>query len=492
MRPQTRACVVAAFAAVGAWAPTAQAYDFTIDLRTIGQGYQVRRFDADGSNELLSRRRLTQYLDLNVFDIGPPTWRGDDGGRNVVYFDASLRFETDFGGYMVGRPTGTDEIRELKQSQIDILFAFLGARNVGGRVDFQLGRQIHYDLVDFYAFDGGDAIVHLGGGVAVEAFSGTEVRGELPLSAPIYELDGTSAGSRDPATRPDQNAVLQPLVGAALMAGDGRLGVGDLRWNVRLAYRRVWSSTADRQPGEPESGVNDENFALTAFAALWNRVYLTGGLRLNLLLGEFDDQQLAARVQITRRQAVTIEHAYLAPNFDGDSIWNVFSTGAYRDLRATYELAVTPSVTTYARGFARFFQEMADEVVAGQDLGAAAPGGRFAAGGSLGAVWRSGRNVLRGDGYWDDGFGGRKLGADASVRARVARPMELEGRLTGYYWRSDLAPTTDTGVVFGAQAGGRYDLGPGVRLHLLAEDNVGTFYVGQYRVLAIVELAASL
>ena len=108
---------------------TARAYDFTIDLRTIGQGYQVRRFAADGSNEILSRRRLTQYLDLNVYDIEPSRWRGDEGGRNILYFDASLRFDSDFGGYTLGRPTGADDIAEIKQSQIDILYAFFGGKN---------------------------------------------------------------------------------------------------------------------------------------------------------------------------------------------------------------------------------------------------------------------------------------------------------------------------------------------------------------------------
>jgi hypothetical protein len=106
----------------------AAAYDFTVGLRTIGQGYQVRRFGADGSNELLSRRRLTQYMDLAVFDLAPGRWRGDDGDRNLIYFDASLRFDSDFGGYMLGRPTGTDEIHELKQSQLDILYMFLGGQ----------------------------------------------------------------------------------------------------------------------------------------------------------------------------------------------------------------------------------------------------------------------------------------------------------------------------------------------------------------------------
>ena len=50
----------------------------------------------------------------------------------------------------------------------------------------------------------------------------------------------------------------------------------------------------------------------------------------------------------------------------------------------------------------------------------------------------------------------------------------------------------DAGVVFGAQAGGRWQLGQGVRLHLLAEDNVGTYYTSQFRGLAVVEVDASL
>ena len=94
----------------GAAAP-AVAYEFSVDVRTIGQGYQVRGFAPDGTNELLSRRRLTQYLDLNVFDIGPDGWHGDDGGRNVFYVDASVRFDADFGGYMLGAPTGPNSIQ---------------------------------------------------------------------------------------------------------------------------------------------------------------------------------------------------------------------------------------------------------------------------------------------------------------------------------------------------------------------------------------------
>jgi hypothetical protein len=479
----------------------AHAYDFTLDLRTIGQGYQVRGFAPNGENELLTRRRLTQYLNLGVFNIEPDSWHGDDwgtgaGARNVLYFDASLRFDSDFGGYTLGRPTGSDEIRELKQSQIDLLYAFIGGRNIGGRVDFMLGRQIHFDLVDFYSFDGADVLVRVARPFAVEAFGGTEVRGELPLSSPVYELDGTSAGSRDPATRPDQNSVLRPLAGAALVFGQGGDRDGGLPVTARLAYRRVWSATADQQPGEPATGVNAESLALTASAEWRRRVFVTGGVRYNILLAEFDDEQLALRVRIGQRQWLTAEHAYLAPTFDGDSIWNVFSTGAYRDLRATYELGVTEAVKLYARGFVRFFQDTGDEVdPSGRDLGAAAPGGRRAGGASAGVERRRDRTVLRADGYYDDGYGGLKLGLDASARWGPPPPLrtwELEGRLTAFRWRSDQQSVNDAGFVLGVQAGGRYELGNGIRLHLLGEDNVGTFYASQFRALAVVELDASL
>ena len=186
------------------------------------------------------------------------------------------------------------------------------------------------------------------------------------------------------------------------------------------------------------------------------------------------------RLRTAGRQWLTLEYSYLAPNFDGDSIWNVFAERRVpRPARASTRWAIGPEMKTYARGFARFFTASG-----------------LAAGGSLGAVWRRGRGLVRGDSYWDDGYGGRKLGVDVSARAPVHRKLELEGRLTGYHWRSDQPVgrrrPSNGGVVFGAQAGGRYLLGQGMRLHLLAEDNVGTYYLSQFRVLAVLEVDASL
>ena len=115
MRSRGRLALLALVAVSAAGARPAAAYDFTVGLRTIGQGYQVRGFAADGSNELLSRRRLTQYMDLAVFDLAPARWRGDDGDRNIIYFDASLRFDSDFGGYLLGRPTSLSKRSEASK-----------------------------------------------------------------------------------------------------------------------------------------------------------------------------------------------------------------------------------------------------------------------------------------------------------------------------------------------------------------------------------------
>jgi hypothetical protein len=103
---------------------------------------------------------------------------------------------------------------------------------------------------------------------------------------------------------------------------------------------------------------------------------------------------------------------------------------------------------------------------------------------------------MRADGYAEDGFGGRKVGVDASARLAIRRAFEVEGRLTGYEWRadtsSDAAQSSNEGVTFGAQAGGRWQLGQGVKLHVLGEDNIGTYYNSAFRVLAVVEVNASL
>ena len=237
-------------------------YDFALSVRTVGQGYQERRYGASGASEFLSRRRLTQYLNLSVFNIEPVGWHGPDGDRNSVSFEVGVRFDSDFGQFLLGRPRGEDTIAELAQNQIDVLYAYLLARDVAGRVDLQLGRQLHYDLVDFYSFDGADLRLHAGRYVTVQAFGGTEVRGEMPLSAPLYEIDGTSPGSQDPATRPAQSQALRPMVGGGVGSRPGITRRGAHRLPARVFVDGRRASRRSGLSGQPREPIDDAGWPL--------------------------------------------------------------------------------------------------------------------------------------------------------------------------------------------------------------------------------------
>jgi hypothetical protein len=462
-------------------------YDFALSVRTVGQGYQERRYGPSGAAELLSRRRLTQYLNLSLYNIEPDRWRGPGGDRNGLSFEMALRFDSDFGRFTIDRPRGPDTIAELPQNQIDILYAYLAGRDVGGRVDFQLGRQVHYDLVDFYAFDGADVAVRAGRYLALQAFGGTEVRGQLPLSAPLYELDGTSPGSRDPATRPQQAEALRPLVGGALALDRG------LPVRARLAYRRAFSATVDPRPGDPDLATNQEVASLVAEGGFGGRFFLMGGVRYNLLVGAWDDAQTSLRVKLGRRHLLSAEHAYLAPTFDGDSIWNVFGAGAFRDFRAGYDVDLTDALRAHARGFVRQFVDPPGSTAEDRVLGAAAPGGRYAAGGNVGAGARGDRGRARADLYFEEGYGGRKIGGDVHGRFAVAPgELDIEGRLTVYGWRAQGAPEPKDALMAGVQLGALYQMSSKIRLHTLLEDNTGTSYRAQLRALLMLEVDAAL
>lgn len=492
MRGRVRACAVPLVVVllVGVRVRDARAYEFSLSLNTIAQGYQERRYSAGGAAELLSRRRLTQYLNLSVFGLEPERWTEPDSEWNRISVQVGLRFDSDFGQFLTGQPTGADAIGELSQNQMDILFAYLLARDLHGRVDVQLGRQLHYDRVDFYSFDGADVQVRPTTFLRARGFGGTEVRGELPLSAPLYESDGTSAGSHDPATRPEQARAFRPLVGGGLGV-DG--AASPIPFAIDGTYRRMWAATAARRPGDPPSGVDHESLSFTGDARWAGRVFIDAGLRYNLLVGAFDDQQAALRLALGPQHFATVEYSYLAPTFDGDSIWNVFAAGAYRDWRVGYDRPVVEGWRLHARGFLRTFVEAPGQTPEELALSGQMPGGRHAYGGNVGADGRSPRARLRLDLYGDAGFGGWKAGGDLSGRWSVdPRRLDVEGRVTVYAWRTDGVPEPQTALMGGLGAGAVYKMSPKIRLHALVEDNRGTYYSTQLRGLAILEVDMSL
>ena len=448
----------------------ARAYDFEVDAQTIGQAYQLRAAD----EALVNRRRLTQYLGLHIFNLGPQDDLGRPLPRNQLYLTSSMRFDADLGDYAsVAELSGRTPERDLTAERLDLLYAYLGGDNLFGFLDFQLGRQVLIDLYDWTSFDGLHVQARTPYHVAAELWGGLAVTGASVLDSPVYRVDGTALGGNplgSPAAR--QEDQLQPTFGVAART----VGLRDL--SARVSYERTMSPTGGpRQPGEPAWGVVDEKVGLTARGRLWSgRLVPWFAFRYNLLVGRLDEVYAGTRAQFGRH-GLSAEYVLAAPTFDGDSIWNVFASQAFDDVRLSYDFSWS-RVRLYANAFLRLY---ADE-----------RGTSTSAGGAAGARLELRRGWARLDGYYEDGYGGRRAGAELSTRIRLwGDPIDgifAEGRMSYAGFRDDARPI-DRADSFGVQAGLRYSPLHGVTLHGLVEENVNRIYASQLRVLALVDLS---
>jgi len=190
-------------------------------------------------------------------------------------------------------------------------------------------------------------------------------------------------------------------------------------FHSRLAYRATISATRGRLDGEPATAFLDERLSWQAAASLGRGLFQPmAGLRWDFLQGRIDQVEAAVRLKPWRRHAFVVEYFRAAPTFDGDSIFNVFATAPYDDLRAGWDFD-GPGLLAYVRGFTRFF-DPAGGAGGGADLGAAA-----------GAALRFSRGRVRADVYYEDGYAGRRTGCDLRGAWDLARGwFSLDGRAT--------------------------------------------------------------
>jgi hypothetical protein len=453
----------------------ARAYDFEVDAQTIGQAYQLRAAD----DALVNRRRIDQYLGLHIFNLGPHDDLGRPLPRNQIYLTASMRFDADMGDYpSLTELTGRTPERELFTEKLDLLYAYLGGHDLFGFVDFELGRQILVDLYDWTSFDGLHVQARTRFHVAAEVWGGLNVSGAGILDSPVYRVDGTALGGNElgslGARQEDQ---LQPTFGVAART----LGLRYL--SARVSYERTMSPTGGpRAPGEPAWGVIDEHVGLTARGNLLDgKVVPWFAFRYNLLVGRLDEVYAGARAQLGRHD-ISAEYVLAAPTFDGDSIWNIFASQAFDDIRVSYDVSFW-RIRAYAQAFTRLFFD---------DNGTSA-----SAGGSLGGRMALGRRGwVRLDGYYENGYGGLRAGVDLAGRVKLwgddlgirAGSVFAEGRLSYASFRDDARPE-DHADSFGVQAGVRWTPLDGISVHGLIEENVNRIYTSQLRVLALLDLS---
>ena len=492
------------------------------DVSVTAQAYELRTADPGTAQaSLVDRRRVTTYLGLFISGVGEKDSDGLPALRNQVSVNLQLRFEADLGDFLcsIGRTSlgaalgclgqgkgGVSTSPELLNYKPELLMAYAEGQSLGGWVDVRLGRQLQWELFDLRALDGLWLQVHTPLYFAAEVFGGLSVTGALPIDSPVYVLDGTS---RNPALTPtgsDQNPSppLQPTVGFAVRS----YGLRDLQ--MRLSYRRTYSLNQDtdaagcaatnsggaRQPCAPTLGTIEERLGYTVSGRLLDgRLQGWGGVRYDFVSGRLDDGHAGLRAVLAPRHSLVAEYRYSAPTWDGDSIFNVFSTEAFHDMRLGYDGKLRAAsgvplrlgdLAIHARLFARLFHTGTPSGTQGSTASdALAP----AFGGTLGARLERRMGSLRLEAYGDGGYGGVRTGADLSGRLLLLRNnLGLEGRAMYLYWADDQRDNNRSHSL-ALQAGVRYALVRGVLIHLLAEDNIDRFYSTQLRFMATLDLS---
>jgi hypothetical protein len=521
----------------------ALAYEFEVRATTLGQGSGLRSFRLLGEDLHLARRRFTQSLSLSVWNIGRPD-RGRafqlyaPEPRGAQYYAAlTLRIDHDFGDATSGtidvgnqRFDAVDLIPELETSllALDVLFAYVGGTDVGGFLDFELGRQLHVDALDWWSFDGLTLRAHTPWRLAVEGFAGMRVRDSAIFGSSALEPDGTGGGECAEYSEGEVpgSGSWRPIDRRAFMATDtfgndydlcpqrrvwmpafgGAIATEGLPVVARLVYRRSVSPTpgligpvdrydapdvgfypSERTPA-PTWGVNEERVALSIrsvhhFLGARGRLTPFAAARYSLLHAVFDDVLAGFELRLGAH-AVATEVYRSVPTFDGDSIFNVFSVAPYRDLRLTYELRPARSMLWGTlRAWLREFDSEDAAAVAGADTSA------LSAGGQIGVRVRPGSQTsARADLFFEDGYGGSRNGGYASLRWSANRDWDLLARLNVVDFAED-GRTRRGGIAAGAQVGGTVRLGEGIALSVAVEENTSRTVPSDFRLLGILDLA---
>lgn len=531
-----RACVAAlVIAAALAGATPAHAYEFWLRAQAIGQAYQLRDYRLIGPDLFLGRRRFTQTLALRIWDVGDLSAARrrahlPDRGLRISW-QSYLRIDHDFGDYASGRETlmltvpvrrdALDVTPELGESvaSLELLYGYLElAGLLDDRLTLRTGRVLADDGWGTTGVDGGEARLEVPSlPVAISASAGLRVRASSPLGLSAYELDGTSGAAcqeyvegATPGTGTwklidrnrtitnhalasdfeycPQRDVRQPTVGFTIAT----LRIAGL--GAELGYRRTWSDTVGRigpvdrlmypdlglYPDElgqaPASGVDEERLwgrAHGELAAAGVAIAPYADVRYSLLHAVIDRADAGVRLS---RGDHTLEPSieYFAPTFDGDSIFNAFSIEPTTDLRLGYRGA--GSVAVHADAWLRAYHHAA---------GAASYAGGADAGVERGfaGAWRA-----RADALWDDGYGGRRVGASAEAAWRATPALWLRGRAIALGVARD-----DAGhpryVTSSGQLSSTWRLSDGVALHTLVETDYDAIHDLQVRVIGVFDLA---
>ncbi len=488
-----------------AYSKAARAYDAEVDASTIAQAYQLRGLTGD---PVLSRRRVTQTLQLGVYNITDTT----KVSAPQVMFRARMRLDADFGisreEYSLSQTAAGRYVPLLQPAPVDLMYGYLeGKRFAGGILGFKIGRQYVIDPLGYYAFDGAQFKITTPAYFAVEAYGGWEVRGGLPLSSnpqigrweqpgvvrydrSDYAANGLQGGY--PSVQPQS---LAPVWGASIETA------GPTWIHGKLTYRRAYNTGASfvgsARLGPDQMAIYDR--ARIAHERLGYGANVTigdiAGLRTNIIYDlygkRFTNIEAGADFYVGKRVTASVDYSKWQPFFDSDSIFNVFGYEPMDDFQGRVEVDATNNLNIAVDGMVRLYHS--DDVTEAQNpnnrgalkvASTAAPGGglRFR------YKWPTARLVFRSNVLTGDQ--GRRVGGDLAYDRSLGERWLVDGRLSLWnfknstYLRADTRETTSIGYV----VGGGYRLTPESNAMLQWEHDINQLVGMRYRILAVLNV----
>lgn len=398
-------------------ARAAWGYESEIDATLDAQFYSLQ---SPYGSPLVQRRRYTQTLGLNLYDIqsdrrplGP-----------VLSFKARMRLDSDFGQRPEERnPDSAAWTPGLAEAPLDLMYAYLDAqRYLEGYLGFRLGRQYVVDTLGFWSFDGADVMLTTPAYFALEAYAGFEQRGGLPmLSTSRFEAGGVSRGDRSglgfgQAPSFLQESKLAPAYGFAIESA----GVQFL--HSRLSYRKVVNRDAALVSPFLDVGgglsyalgdrTSSERLGYSLRADRSQLGAAIGSLVYDLYARRVTQYAAALDYYASSRAVVGVNLDYFLPTFDGDSIFNWFVHGGTTSASARADVSLSRQLEFAASGGLRLFSS---ERASADPLGTGSNRSRDYQG-SLGGRYRSWDESFALNTMAEGGDAGHRYGGDFSAR----------------------------------------------------------------------------
>lgn len=439
---------------------------------------------------LWARRRLVQYLSLELSDILPPRDPSlrfrpiEEGQLRVV---TQFRVQHGFGRFREAAKGPAGRLLDLREDrQLDVLIGYIEGTQLGGVLDLRLGRQMDPANVDFFAMDG--LMLRLGPPGAwrpyaqLELWGGSQVRAQSPLGLSGASFEGLGNDLGD-ARAPEERGY---LVGAALLTQPRSW------WFARFGYRRAFASQARTRIDQNSAVLADppsafaggvEQSLLFAQGRVTDRrshislngsaSYELASLRLTLAEGSLQWMPSSKhRLAFTALRTV--------PVLDLDSIYSVMFVGAYSQLALRYTWRDPRGIQVTVQPYTRRRNDPAAPRNAAQGVGGSIGAGIGPASSRIGvrsefyreALWTQWSNLLR----WD--LIGQNTRWTGALQLHYA--LAHRGRIRQLEHETALALTADLRL---------YE---GVRIRALFEEMTSTRIRHSFRIFGALSFDANL